>query len=335
MLERTQYLFTIIGLLLLAQQTGAKGQKTATETALEIKTQPIFAFEPGNSSRLRFGDLEFRGGLVLTSENRSFGGLSALHMQPDGSHFIALSDRGLWLRGRIVYQGNRPTAIRDAALAPVIYQGGEPSSRLDTESVTHDKGVLYVGVERINQILRFDYRKKGLQAIGRPIAVPPGIKDLPNNQGIEALVAVPKKFPLRGTLIAISECGLCTGGDIKAFLIGGPSPGEFWVKRTGGYDVSDATLLPGGDLLILERRYSLTSGIAIRIRRIAGSAIRPGVTVDGPAILEADARCVIDNAEAISIHRAPEGRFVITILTDDNFSPLQRTLLLQFTMTEK
>ena len=45
--------------------------------------------------------LEFRGGLVLTSRFKEFGGISAIRVQPDGAHFIAATDKGWWLRGRI------------------------------------------------------------------------------------------------------------------------------------------------------------------------------------------------------------------------------------------
>jgi hypothetical protein len=36
--------------------------------------------------------------------------------------------------------------------------------------------------------------------------------------------------------------------------------------------------------------------------------------------------------EGIAVHRDPSGAVVLTLVSDDNFSPLQRTLLLQFTM---
>jgi hypothetical protein len=54
-----------------------------------------------------------------------------------------------------------------------------------------------------------------------------------------------------GTLIAISERGLDRVGNIRAFLIGGLAPGTFAIKRKGQFDVTDAALLPSGDLLIL------------------------------------------------------------------------------------
>ena len=141
---------------------------------------------------------------------------------------------------------------------------------------------------------------------------------------------VPAGQPLAGTLIALSERALDRAGNIKAFLIGGPTPGEFAVKRSDDFDISDCALLPSGDLLVLERRFTWTSGVAIRLRRIAAAAIRPGALVDGPELLFADMGYQIDNMEGLGVHRNAEGDVVLTLISDDNFSILQRTLLLQF-----
>ena len=145
---------------------------------------------------------------------------------------------------------------------------------------------------------------------------------------------VPNGLPLAGTLIALSERGLDAQGNLIAFLVGGPSPGQFSVVRTDNYDISDAVLLPSGELLVLERKFSWLSGVGIRIRRIALASLAPGAVVDGPPIFEADLGHEVDNMEGIDAHRTPEGETVLTMVSDDNFSMLQRTLLLQFTLVE-
>ena len=80
-------------------------------------------------------------------------------------------------------------------------------------------------------------------------------------------------------------------------------PGMFTVKRSNGYDVSDAALLPCGELLVLERKYSFQYQASMRIRRVSLDEIKPGALVDGPVLLEADKNFQIDNMEAISVHR--------------------------------
>jgi hypothetical protein len=193
---------------------------------------------------------------------------------------------------------------------------------------------VYIGLERVNQILKFDFSKGGTRSLGQPIPVPPALRKLPYNKGLESLVMVPKGLPLAGTLIAISERGLDHDGNIIGFLIGGPQPGDFAVRRSNNFDISDAVVLRGGDLLILERKFSWLAGVGIRIRRIALKSIQRGATVDGPAIFEGDLGHEVDNMEGIDAHVTPEGETVLTMISDDNFSMIQRTLLLQFTLID-
>src|SRR6516165_725844 len=271
----------------------------APPVAIEVRADPITAFDVRDASRRQFGLLEFRG--------------------------------------RILYVGTRPSGIADAEMAPILGADGRPLAArgwYDTESIAEDGGTLYVGIERVHQIVRFNYGKEGLLARGRPIAQPPGLRSLPPNRGIEALVFVPKGLPLAGTLIAISERGLDKAGNLRGFLIGGASPGDFAVRRSSNYDVTDAALLPGGDVLLLERRFSWSSGLAVRMRRIALGEIKPGAVVDGPVLFEVDLGYEIDNMEGLSVHRSAGGEVVLTLISDDNFSALQRTLLLQFTLAE-
>jgi hypothetical protein len=316
--------------------TAETARSPARPIAIEVHAKAITAFEPRDPARRRFGALEFHGGLVLTSPFKGFGGLSALNMAADGAHFVALSDKGRWFRGRIVERDGRPAALADVETAPVLGPDGRPLARrgwYDTEALARDGGTLYVGIERVHQIVRFDYGKSGLAALGQPMAVPLAARKLPSNKSIEGLVFVPKGRPLAGTLIALSERGLDAAGNIMAFLIGGRTPGTFAVARKNDFDISDAALLPGGDLLVLERRYSWASGVAMRIRRIALASIKPDAVVDGPALAEADMGFEIDNMEGLGIHRTAAGDIVLTLVSDDNFSAIQRTLLLQFTLT--
>ena len=304
---------------------------------IEIAARSIENFEPRDSRR-QFGQLQFRGGLALTSSHRHFGGLSGLQVAADGARFIAVTDRGRWLRGRIVYEGTRPVGVAEAEMAPMLGPDGLPLSARrwhDTESLAQDSGILFVGVERANLILRFDYGRYGLLARGEPIPAPPEIKHLPFNRGLEALAYAPKGHPLAGALIAVSEKALDAAGNTLAFLIGGPFPGRFTLRRSDDFDVTDAAVLPGGDLLILERRASLLRGLSMRVRRIAARSIRPGALVVGATLIEADMGYQIDNMEGLAVHRSTNGETVLTLVSDDNFSSLQRTLLLQFTLLDE
>jgi hypothetical protein len=306
---------------------------------IEVKARPIPAFDPRDRSAVRFGSLEYRSGLVLTSPAREFGGLSGIRfLDAKGERFVAISDQGGWFTGAIRYSGREMTGLDDVKAAPMLNADGRPITErrywYDSESIALDGSLVYIGLERVNQLLRFDFSKGFTQARGEVVALPPAAATLPRNKGLEALVFVPRGKPLGGTLLAFSERGLTPDGNLIAFLVGGPSPGQFSVRRTDNFDISDAVLLPSGELLILERKFSWFTGVNIRIRSIALKSIAPGALVDGPAIFNADLGHEIDNMEGIDVHVTAEGETVLTMVSDDNFSPLQRTLLLQFTLVE-
>jgi hypothetical protein len=331
---------TIAGLLALAVGPSAPLAQTrqSPPASIVIQTSTIASFARREPELKRFGRLEFRGGLVLASDHERFGGLSGIRVAPDGSQFIAVTDRGYWLRGRLTIQGDRPTGIADAEIAPMLASDGRElgaSGWYDTESLAADDGTLYVGIERVHRIVRFDFGKRGFAARAVPIPTPAGMRALPNNQGIEALVHVPKGLPLAGTLVAISERGLDGDGNIRGFLIGGPAPGTFAVRRHNDFDITDATLTPAGDLLVLERHFSFARGVGMRVRRLTLNEIRPGALVDGAVLIEAGNGHEIDNMEGLSAHRNAAGETILTIVSDDNFSRLQRTLLLRFALIDE
>ena len=54
--------------------------------------------------------------------------------------------------------------------------------------------------------------------------------------------------------------------------------------------------------------------------------------VDGTPLIVADLAYQIDNMEGIAVHRNAAGETIVTLVSDDNFSVLQRNLLLQFAL---
>ena len=305
--------------------------------SIGVNARPLPSFDLRDRSHVRFGALEYRSGLVLTSSYRGFGGLSGIRLDAKGERFIAISDQGEWFTGRIVYRGREMVGLDDVEAAPMLLDDGRPITArgwFDSESIALDGSFVYVGLERVNQLMRFDFAKGFTRARGEVVPLPPAARHLPYNKGLEALAMVPKGLPLAGTLIALSERGLDRDGNLMAFLIGGPRPGQFSVRRTEHFDISDATILPSGELLILERKFSWVGGIGIRIRSIPLDQIAPGAIVDGPAIFHADLGQEIDNMEGIDAHITADGETILTLVSDDNFFMFQRTLLLQFALVD-
>src|SRR3984957_13031384 len=120
-----------------------------------------------------------------------------------------------------------PGSLAAVEPAPTLGADGKPITArgwFDSESIALDGPLVYIGLERVNQVLRFDFSKGFTRSRGEVVALPPAAKQLPFNKGLEALVMVPKGMALAGTLIAMSERGLDAQGNLIAFLVGGPSP---------------------------------------------------------------------------------------------------------------
>ncbi|HEY1311184.1 MAG TPA: esterase-like activity of phytase family protein [Pseudolabrys sp.] len=304
-------------------------------TRIDVRATQITSFDTRDPAQLRFGALEFRGGLALTSNESAFGGISALHMEPDGSHFLALTDNSSWLRARIVYEDGKPAGIADAEMAPMLGADGRPLAApgwFDTESLAEADGMLYVGIERVEKIVRFNYRRDGLLARGEPIPVPDDFKTFTFNKSLKCLAVPPAGSPLAGVLIAVTERSLDAQGNHRSYLLNGEKVARFSVKRSDDFDVSDCTILPPADLLLLERSYSRLRNIRMRIRHIPLALVKPDTLVDGKALIVADFAYQIDNMEGIAVHRNADGETIITLVSDDNFSFIQRNLLLQFAL---
>lgn len=302
-----------------------------------IQAKPIEVFDPREPTKKQFGPLVFRGGLELSSAHKQFGGLSGIRVSADGK-FLAVTDKAHWLRGRIVYRGDAPTGMADAEVAPMLYADGRPITArgwYDTEALAEDGAFVYVSLERVHRILKFDYGKRGLLARAAIVPVPPEMAKLVSNRGVECLVAAPKGTPIAGSLIAIAERSLDASKNTRGFLIGGPKPGLFSVKLSDEFDIVDCAVTPASDLLILERHFSWRRGVAMRLRRVALSEVLPGAVLEASTLMSADMGFQIDNMEGLSVHRAANGDTVLTLVSDDNFSIIQRTILLQFTLLDK
>ncbi|MGQ4275050.1 esterase-like activity of phytase family protein [Terrihabitans sp. B22-R8] len=311
----------------------------ASAEAIQIAATPIPVFSRAEPERTLFGTLEFRGGLVLSSGARGFGGYSGLRLDADGARFHAVSDRAHWLSGRIVYEGARPTGIDDTDLSPVLGRTAKPLDGTrddDTEGLEIDGTTAFICTEGSDNILRFDLSKDAAEARGTPLPMPKEVSGLPGNTGLESIARVPVGAPEAGRLLVISEEAFGKDGHHAGWLV--DPEGESAAKRLSvaardGYAVTDAIFDPDGDLVLLERRYRKPLSLHMRVRRIAGADVKAGAVLDGEVLMEASLAHEIDNMEAISAHRAPDGTIVLTLMSDDNMSLFQRTVMLQFGMS--
>ena len=312
-----------------------RAQAEPSFVAVEVTAYPIESFTIAERVNAH-SEISFRGGLVLSSSYKHFGGLSGFDVTPDG-RLVAVTDTGFWLTGRLIEEAGWLVGIEDLAMAPILGEDGEAANQkasVDAEGLRFDirDGTVLVSFEQDHRVSRYAADDLGA-AIPMPVALPP-LTGLLGNRGIESVAIPPTGGPLGDAIVIISEKADDGAGGIRGWVVGGPRAGAFSVRREGLFDITDAAFLANGDLFILERLFSLSDGIGMRIRRLAADDIRPGATVDGQMVLFDDHLFQIDNMEGMALRQLPTGEVLITLISDDNHSLLQRNLLLQFVWRE-
>ena len=270
--------------------------------------------------------LTYLGGVVVPSEG-GVGGLSGLRVAADGSGFTAVSDLGAVVTGRLRHDeaghldGVGALSVRSlGGIAP-----GDKGSA-DAEALARlPDGTWLVAFERDHRLLAYP-PEGGLTGQPRRLDMPESVRRLPANKGIEALATFPD-----GTILAIAEG---RGGDgLHPAWIGREGAWRTFRYRTDpAFAPTDADLLPNGDLLILERHFSLALGVLGRLVLLDGRGLQDGEIVEGQPLGAVEPPLGADNFEGLSVREAPDGTLLAYIVSDDNFSPFQRTLLVQYAL---
>jgi hypothetical protein len=325
-----------VGPALADKPTGALDRpRPITITAIPID------FDRDHPEAKTFGKLIFRGGLNLYANTSYFGGFSGLAIDPSGTRLLAISDAGIWLRANIDSDGRKLKGLSAAMLGPILGEDGKPltaDAERDSEGLTLidgdvASGVVDVAFERNHRILRYPITASNFGPPTGAVALPLDAKKMDLNRGIEALANI-RTGKLKGTLVAFSERLLDRSGNLRGWLIGGPAPKPIALKRIGGFDLTDASPLPGGGIVVLERHFRYSEGVQMRIRRISEAELKRGGVIEGETLLQANDSLNIDNMEAIAAHRSAAGETILTLMSDDNYSPLQRMLLMQFAVDD-
>lgn len=316
------------------------GTTTDKVTPVSVSSNRLDSYQRGLGDTKRFGRLEFRGGLTMTSPDARFGGFSGLTIAPDGRRFLAVSDEGNWLSGEITYSGKAPSGITDARMGPILGLNGRPLHRkrdsdaeeLALVSGTLSRGVALVAFERNHRLVRYPIING---ALGRPtalVALPPESKRMTSNSGLEA-VAVLRGGPFKGAILAFAEDLKDPDGHQIGWLLGKGAPKQLAVKEMGGFALTGAAALDDGSVLLLERRFRMSEGVKMRLRHLPAGELKPGSVIEGETLIASDMSYEIDNMEAVAVHTGAGGETVVTLVSDDNFNRfLQRNLLLQFTL---
>mgnify|MGYP001614715453 CR=1 FL=1 len=292
---------------------------------IALSAEPI-ALHPGQPEIQRVGKLVWMGGVQIASPDRRFGGYSGLETIPGGK-LAAVSDTGHWLVFAPVRDADgRLVGVEKGEIEPLKDERAHPlsgKSRGDAEALRRDpvQGGLLVAFERDHRVLR--YRTIG--GPGAPIAVPGEIKSQPDNGGIEAMALWPD-----GRMLLISEQARDADGDHKAWLFAGNKWHALGYAVGGEYLPTDAAALPGDDLLVLERRYGLIAPLGARLVRVPAAQVKPTGRLHGEVLAEWGAPFSVDNMEGLAVAWDRNDAVLIWLISDDNKSRIQRTLLMLF-----
>ena len=199
---------TLLGALLFSlgpAQTGA----AAKPIQIQLEPVPLDGEDP---ERSRVGALEFVAGFKLTSEDPDFGGLSGLALGSDGRSFLAVSDRGHWLGGRLrLAPGGALIGLDDVEIGVLRRPNGRKVRNAwgDAEAVEYlEDGSAIVSFERLHRIWRYPPEAHWqLYSSGRitapkasPLVAFEDLAKLPKNGGIEAMAPLGE-----GRLLLVSE----------------------------------------------------------------------------------------------------------------------------------
>lgn len=299
----------------------------------QVEATPV-ALDPADPQRRRVGRLLYLGGVALRSRDPAFGGFSSLAVRhgrvtlvSDGGNLVGF---GLSREGRVLDPAF-------GALAGGPGSGWEKRDRDAESMVLGADGRMWIGFESRTAIFR--YGPGG--AVERAVR-PPAMTRWPDNAGPESMARAPD-----GRFVVIAEgrqraragaprqprgerTGLIFLGDPTAR---GAVPVRFTYRPPAGFDPSDAAFLPDGRLLILNRRFRLPFRFVTQLVEVPAGAIRAGAVVTGTPVALLDTPLIHDNFEGIAV-TGDARRPVIWLVSDNNESWPQRTLLLRFRLID-
>jgi len=300
--------------------------------AFRVIAQP---FKLDDADARQIDRLIWRGGISLTANSPHFGGWSDLRVTADGRHLTSISDVGRWLTATIDYdKAGNLSGVSDGRIGPLLGLDGKPlpgKEWADAEGLARlPDGAWLVSFERHHRIWRYPT----LDGVPTEVTGPSDIGKQPDNGGIETITAL-----ANGRVIAISEQYQVRPG-FAAGWIGEPEGDgryrweRFEYAKIPHFDPSSMTQLPDGSFVVLERAFDFFRGLRVRVMHVAADAIRPGATVHAEQLARLVTPYIVDNLEGVSAATGPRGETLLWMISDDNFNPLQRTLLLMFELAK-
>jgi hypothetical protein len=288
--------------------------------------------DSNNTERKEFGRLTLLSAYELRSKDARFGGLSGLTIGSDRRLYF-VSDLGYWLSAHMTLDSEAKLIdLTDWVIQPILSTTGAPvrNPLNDAEALTRaPDGSFMVSFEKVHRIWRYPPPPLTFHSLPIPVPVPAELARAPSNGGLEGLTILPD-----GRLLALTEEFQNTDGSFKGWLFEGERFFEVSYLPSKGFQVTDSAGLSNGDVIVLERRYVPLGILSARLKLVGGKNVQPGAKLLGEELLKLEYPLDVDNFEGVAIQEDPSEGTIIYIVSDNNYHPLQRTLLLQFRLNE-
>jgi hypothetical protein len=289
-----------------------------------------FEIESKENHRTGFDGLTLMGAFELRSRHPHFGGISGMSIGADDTLY-AVSDRGYWLSARMRHDSEG--ALVDLLawqIKPILTPAKTPTDGVltDAEALARaPDGSFIVGFEQNHRLWRYLPPPMTFDSPAQPITPPRDLAKAPANGGLECVTVLPS-----GEILTLAEELQTKERSFKGWLIDDQQAVELSYLPSAGFRVSDCAALPNGDVIVLERRLSIFLAFSARLKLIRAMNIPPHAILHGEDLLRLDPPLRLDNFEAIAVREDAAGTSIY-LISDDNFQPFQRTLLLQFRLS--
>jgi hypothetical protein len=221
--------------------------------------------------------------------------------------------------------------LTNGNIQPILSTDGNPVSHpfADAEALVRaPDGSFLVGFEQRPRIWRYAPPPATFSSLPIPIPVPPELASAPRDGGLESVTILPD-----GKILAIAEQFANADGTFKGWLLQDNHFAELSYLPSNGFFATDCAALKNGDVLVLERRYRPLGILSARLKLLRAKDIIPGAKLMGEELLRLESPLEVDNFEGMTVQENPIQGTTIYIISDDNYHPLERTLLLQFRLS--
>ncbi|QIG52793.1 hypothetical protein G6N82_00220 [Altererythrobacter sp. BO-6] len=286
-------------------------------------TLPI-PLDPQDESNESIGELSYRGGLVIEPGDAGIGGISGLEWL-EGQLYAVLDD-GRWLVMTPDELGDRLVDLVAMEAGPLLGTDGKRmkgKQAADAEAIARSAdGGWLVAFEHDHRVWRYAELDGAAEPTDLPVASLIG--GAKANGGLETLAVTADGFLMCGEWAAAAEqnCLRHSGSGTTSLDIAAPAP----LDARGGAP-TDADCASNGVCYVLFRSYSREQGVATGIVAIAPDGKRE-------TLASWTAPLSVDNFEGLAV-RESGGRTYLYLVSDNNFSSSQRTLLMKFEVSPR